>query len=146
MVAAWKLSATSYARRKVQDTPTAGFFFITILSKMSCNKNENSLPVNNSSGQTELVHDTDKKFNYSEMLQNCKISKNTANFIACKMALFDLFDQTFNAVVEMFGKIRADEIMEGEYLKKSRKLEEVLDGFINDSIYENICNTEFYEI
>ena len=60
---------------------------------MTHNKNENSLPANNSNGQTASVHDTDKRFIHSEMLKNCRISKNTADYLACKMALSDLLDQ-----------------------------------------------------
>ena len=89
---------------------------------------------------------TIKTNDYSEMLQNCKISKKTANFISCKMALSDLFNQMCEAIKEMYGEEQTTHIIEGNYFKKSCKLGKVIDKFITDSIYENICCNNFDEI
>ena len=86
------------------------------------------------------------KCNYSEMLQNCKISKETANFMSCVKSLHDLSDQVYDSLMEMFGEQRAEELFNSQYYQKRDKLESVLYRFLRESINENICSLEFDEI
>ena len=60
MVVVLETTTTYNAQRMELHTLGGRYFFITILMNMQQIKNENGLPVNNSSGQSALVHETDK--------------------------------------------------------------------------------------
>ena len=96
-------------------------------------------------GQTESVHETDK-VNYVEILQNCRISKNTANCLACIMVVNDLYDKVFEALMDVYGENTADEIIHEGFQEKYAEIESVLYGFVNDSIRENINSINLTEI
>ena len=107
-------------------------------------KNENSLTAENPSAQTALIHDTG---NYSEVLQNCRISKRTANFIACTMALFDLYGKISDALKEMYGEEQTVDILKKIDIDETVDvLESKLYGFVTGSIKENIVVANLTEI
>ena len=69
MVAAWKLPATSYARRKSVRHTYGGLLLCQNSYKtMSYNKNGKRLHVNNSNRQRSLVHDTDRKLKATDVI------------------------------------------------------------------------------
>ena len=90
----------------------------------------------------QVVHETDEK----ETIDNCFISKQTWNFLSCVLALHDLYGKVEDALTEMYGEERADNLIGVEYNKKSKELESVLYSFVNDSINENICIVSFNKI
>ena len=79
------------------------------------------------------------------MLQSCKISKQTANFIACKIALFDLNNLVCDAIIEMYGEYNVD-AAQNNYSKKSNKLLSEIDKFITYSIEDHIYCNDFDKI
>ena len=96
-------------------------------------------------GQTESVHDVDK-VNYEVILQNCMISKQTANFLACVIALHDLYGNVSDALIKMYGDEQADVILSKKFDAKFNKVESVLYGFVNQSVKDNIFFENLNEI
>jgi len=118
------------------------YTFLLKYSIMLKNQESQSRTIN---GQTESVHETDK-VNYVEILQNCRISKNTANCLACIMVVNDLYDKVFEALMDVYGENTADEIIHEGFQEKYAEIESVLYGFVNDSIRENINSINLTEI
>ena len=108
---------------------------------MSNNENENSLSKNKSTGQAE-----GKKCNYSEWLQFCRVSKETADFLACILSLYDLNDKVFETVAKYFGVQQAEKKINDEYEKKSRELEDVIFDYVRGSIYDKVTSVNFDSI
>jgi len=84
--------------------------------------------------------------NYAEMLKNCKVSEHTANFIACKMSLNDLYVQMYDAICAVYGEKFADDVINRKYSDKSFELDSIIDEFIIDSISDKINSIEVTKI
>ena len=82
---------------------------------------------------------------YSEMFENCKISKQTANFLACIKQLIELSNCFYYAIVDMYDRKRVDEVGK-EYFCKAQELEDVLFGFVKESNTDKILLNEVIEI
>lgn len=108
---------------------------------MQYNKNEENLTVKNSSGQEALG----TTFDYSQMLQKCTVSKSTANLLSCILSLNDLYDKVNDALTEMYGDERANDLIK-RYDKLIQKLEAEIFHFFNASVKENTDNINFNEI
>ena len=120
------------------------FFFVTILIKMEYDKNQSSPTAQKCAVRETLIHDTDK--NYVEVLQNCRIGKRTANFLACIMVLGDLYGKVSDALNEMYGEEYAEEILKKQFDEKFDGVESVLYGFFNGSVKDNIVAANLNEI
>ena len=101
----------------------------------------NNTTGNNSTGQTE-----GKKCNYSEWLQYCRVSKETADFLACILCLYDLNDKVFETVAKYFGDEQAEKKINDEYEQKSRELEDVIFNYVRGSIYDKVTFVNFDSI
>ena len=104
------------------------------------NENENSLSKNNSTGQTKW-----EQCNYSEHLKKCRISKETADCLACILCLYDLNDKVYKTVAQYFGDQQAEKI-NVEYEKKSRELEDVIFDYVRGSIFDKVTSVNFDSI
>jgi len=106
-------------------------------------QNENGGTAQNKAVQSKLIHNVD---NHPETIDDCFISKKTWNFLACILALHDLYGKVSDALIAMYGEIQADRIVNKEFDKTYEELESILYGFVNDSIRENICIVGFNKI
>jgi len=104
---------------------------------------ENSPTAQYKAVRATLIHDTD---DYTKILQSCRIGKRTANFLACVMALGDLYGKVSNVFNEMYGEEAAINILKSNFDDKFYDLELELYGFVNESIKENIVVANLNEI
>lgn len=69
------------------------------------------------------------------------VSKSTANFIDCLCEMEKLYSLTYNALEEMYGVAKADELIKGDFWKKYDAIQSVINAFMIDSISYNIGKT-----
>ena len=92
-------------------------------------KNVESLPVNNSSGQT-VPTDTVKT-----------ISRQTMNFINCLVSISNLCNDVYDAIEFVYGD-QVDSLMNKKYNEKHNELKSVILEFLCDSIDDKLLDKD----
>ena len=69
-----------------------------------------------------------KAKNYTDRIQNCKISRKTAGFIACKKELEDFYTRFGDAIAELYGADKVDSFCEQEEEDISNPSTSVISG------------------
>jgi len=85
----------------------------------------------------KIIMEKEVEKDYPEIIQGCKISRETANFIACLMILNDLYGHVETSLKDVYGDSQLETVI-AAYDTKSGKLKDVICGFITDSIYDNV--------
>ena len=88
-----------------------------------------------------------KEVIYLEKLQQCTISENTKNFIACLMLLHDLKSQIIDAIVKAYGATEVDEQLGKKMCSDPfNALDMTIKEFITEIIEKNVKRRNFNEI
>jgi hypothetical protein len=82
---------------------------------------------------------------YSKTIENCRISGQTAKFLACIAMLSDLYGYVSKAVASMYGD-KVDEIIDESFNGEYTKLESVLYDFLRQSVCDKLNHETISEI